>query len=238
MKRSSSLVVAFAVTAMAITAIGAPVAAAGPKTKLAIVNGFAGKKVDVCVNGKEIRSGLPYGKAVFKTTKTNKARVRFFARDRRSCKGTTLGTRTVYANDATVVLTRKKPRKVITFDNAGLDWIYDIDIGSTYTMRHAADLGALTFKSESDGLNLDPVVPAFDPTWQKGDSSGRELVGVYGHSYMVVAVTRPAAYEPFVDPDLVWLETRRRYEWIAVGSTQKNARLVRLDRRARVVPFP
>ena len=64
-----TLVIGLAVTALAVSALAAPVSAA-PKTKLAIVNGIPGKAVDVCVNGREVKSGLRYGRFIFRTTRT------------------------------------------------------------------------------------------------------------------------------------------------------------------------
>lgn len=232
------LLLALIVATFAAGSLAGPAMAAS-STRLAIVNGVPGSKIDVCVNGKEVRSGLPYGKKVFRTTKTSKATVKFFARNGKRCAGRLLGKSTIGLADATVVLTKRKPHRIVVFDNADIEWIYDIDAGlaSTFAMRHAADLGALTFKYDADGLDLDPVVPAFDPTWQKGDQTPRRIVGVYGHSFMAVFVTRPAQYDPFVEPDVIWLRFKRRYEWIVVGTTRKNARIVRIVREARVVPI-
>ena len=77
---------------VALTVLGTlvtPVAAA--TTKLTVVNGHPGTRVDVCVQGREIKSGLRYGGVVFRTTNTAFVVVKLYKRDPRPCGGRPLG---------------------------------------------------------------------------------------------------------------------------------------------------
>jgi hypothetical protein len=59
-----------------IGALAMPAVAADTKGTLAIVNGVPGTKVDVCLNGMEVRSRLPYGGKLFQNdTSTGRKKV-------------------------------------------------------------------------------------------------------------------------------------------------------------------
>ena len=168
MHKLRTLVITIAVAALAITALGAPAAAGSHKTKLTIVNGSPGKKIDVCVNGKEIKSGLRYGKVVFKTTRTSKAKVKFFKRDRRKCGGKLLAKKVVGLADATVVFTRRKPKKVVVFDNSKLAEPMGANVARV-SYGHAADIGPVLFGFDSEIVEPFFFGPGAADPFFKGD---------------------------------------------------------------------
>ena len=68
MARLRTLVIGGAALALMAAALAMPAGAADTKGTLALVNGIPGKKVDVCLNGNEIKSNLAYGGHVFQKT--------------------------------------------------------------------------------------------------------------------------------------------------------------------------
>ncbi|MFV2065190.1 MAG: hypothetical protein ACC726_16995 [Chloroflexota bacterium] len=237
MHRFKTLVVGSCLAALTITALGAPVAAGSHQTRLAIVNGFPGKKIDVCVNGKEIRSRLPYGKKVFKTTKTAKANIKFFAKDPRKCKGKLLGKKTVSLDDATVVITRKKPQKILVFDNIGLGRIGNAaPPNAAIAIRQASDVGGVNFAVSYDNVDPNLWTHATDPEiWQKGDqTSGPDVFGPNG-KVVTMWVTLPGSEFVYAGPHVRYIPSGYRAEWIFIGTNGRNARIVFFKRPATFV---
>ena len=226
MKGLKTLVIGAAVAALAVTALGAPVGASSHKTKLAIVNGNPGKTVDVCVNGKEIKSGLKYGKFVFRTTNTPKATIKLFKRDPRKCGGKRLAVRTVSLADATVVFTRRHPNKIVVFDNALLAVPFREVARQSY--RHAADVGAVTFEREARLVTPRPITLAADSALK-------------GQQFNVTSITDPEVTVfvtvtkggfRIVRSFVRLLEPTTRLEAILVGTGRWNTRWVFIQRRA------
>ena len=112
-----------ALGALLIASLTFPASGADLKGTLAFVNGISGKRVDVCLNGREIKSGLAYGRAIFKNViGTGAKNLKFYERDPRTCRGKVLAKDSFAigsGEDVTIVATRKAP-KVLRFDNAGL----------------------------------------------------------------------------------------------------------------------
>ena len=236
MQRVKTLVVGSCMAALAISALGAPAAAATPHVRLAIVNGIPGKKIDVCVNGKEIKSRLPYGKRVFKRTNTAKANIKFFAKDPRKCKGKLLGKKIVRLDDATVVITRKKPKKIVVFDNLGLGEIGPAaPPNGAIALRHAADIGEVNFNVEYESLDPNLWDHSSTTIWRKGDqTSGPDRFELNG-KVLALWVDRPESEFTYVGPHVRYLASGYRHEWIFVGTTGKNAKIVYFKRPASFV---
>ena len=76
------------------------------------------------------------------------------------------------------MVTARSPQRVVFFDNAGLG-VIPAEEGSYYALRHAADLGAVTFTFDA----LSPITPTADPICVKGDEltggAGGTLVGAW-----------------------------------------------------------
>jgi hypothetical protein len=239
MRRLRAAVIGTAVAALAISALGAPVGAA-TSADMGIVNGHPGIRVDVCINGKEVRSSLPFGKAAFRRQVAGKKVLKFFKRDARKCKGTLLARKRIDLADmadVTIVLTKKKPDKVVVFDNVGYG-LQGQGAGSraAFVWRHASDAGWGTFEVDYDEATLVPIEPAKTyRAFEKGDSNGR----IVDPSGGALAVVTYRAYLVQVSwkkgPRAVVGYQGHRYERILLGTKKKNARLITLD---RVVKFP
>ena len=111
MRRSRNLIMAAAVAALAISALGVPAAAAG-SGKVMIVQGRPGPAVDICINGREVKSKLGYGKRAFKRLGAGFKKLRVYKKDPRRCRGRLLAKKGFAfpgGSDLTIVITQKKP---------------------------------------------------------------------------------------------------------------------------------
>jgi hypothetical protein len=234
MNRPRRLAIGSILAAMTLTAVAAPADAADPNGTLAIVNGIPGTKVDVCLNGREIRSGLPYGQAVLRgVVATGNKNLKFFARDPRKCRGTVLA-RTSFplaaGGDITVVVTKKAP-KIVTFDNAGLGEIPPLGTprsNAPFAIRSAADIAAdFSYHYWNDASDV-PITPSAifvkGQQWLAGSNSG--FVADNAVRIQATVLGNPV---PVVSPIIQTLASHR-YEWILVGTKRANARFVVTDR--------
>lgn len=231
------LIVSVGVAALAITALGAPAAAADTTGTLAIVNGHPGQRVDICIGKKEQRSGVPYGSYYRKDViATGKRVVSFYKRnDRRTCGGTKLGAKTLDiqpGDDVTIVLTKGSP-KVVVFDNTSPSFLGEIP-------PRGAPYPGIAILSWASAANFDsnllytywspnsefPAAPAVNAIWSKGD---RYLASFPPDYFLRLRATLPEAAET-VAQRTVYLKASRRYEWILVGSNPANARFVLINR--------
>jgi hypothetical protein len=127
MPRIKALLTACAAGAFALTALATPVAATTP-TKLAIVNGDPFRKVDICLNGRQIAGNVAYTRTILRRSAKDDPVVKFFSFKHKGCKGTPLAKVRVHPDDAVVVLTRKTPQRVVVFDTT-------MDPDPTYNVR-------------------------------------------------------------------------------------------------------
>jgi hypothetical protein len=232
MAKLRTLVFAGAAVALTAASLAMPAAAADTKGTLALVNGIPGKKVDVCLNGKEIKSGLGYGKAVLKSVvPTGDKKLKFYARDPRTCRGTVLAKRSfplAGGQDLTIVATKGAP-KVVSFSNAGWGEIPPLGAPSPFAyspFRSAAGFGVnLKWVSWSASPEL-PLDPAVDPVFLKGD----EHVIWGGGGYLAeIRATLPEGTSAIATRRADIVESRR-YEFILLGSKPGNARFVLISR--------
>jgi hypothetical protein len=123
-----STLIAFA---LAIPVSSSPAAAADGR--VAFVQGSPGPyRVDLCIDGQEARSGLPYARSFRTSLGAGDHRIKVFRRDPRTCRGELLfrETLTVQSDgDLTVVLRRSG---LLTFSNGG------IAVSGEFVVRHAA----------------------------------------------------------------------------------------------------
>jgi hypothetical protein len=218
-----------------LTGLGMPVEGAA-RGDLAIVNGIPGVKADVCLDGKEVRSALPYGKVVLKKTTKGKKVLKVFRRDPRRCRGKLLAKRTFWLRagaDKTMVVTRKKPLRVVMFDNPGLDGHPCPD--TSLAWRHAADVGTVTFNRGSVRYRVEPFGPASsaassDLEWVKGDEQTSLTCMVPKDVAYITSVTRPGSSSALVGPIFTRYYGHDHFEWILVGTWPRNARLVVIQR--------
>ena len=224
-----TLALGAATTALLVSSFGVPAAAAGEGT-LAIVNGFAGRKVDVCLNGREIRSKMPYGgRKIVKGLSKGTKNLKFFRKDPRKCKGRLLGKRSFFlpeAGDRTLVLTKRKPNKVVMFKNTNLGT--PAVPSFAIARRHASDIGPVDFHVwQSQPVPTDPT-PAAVP-WLKGDDKQTSASWSFNLVYYT-KVTRAGTTRTIAGPVAPDISPHRRYEVILIGDALRNLRLIVLSR--------
>jgi hypothetical protein len=237
MGRLKTHLMSCALGALALTAMAAPVGGADTKGTLALVNGIPGTKVDVCINGNEIKSNLAYGGTVLKNVVgTGNKNLKFYERDPRTCRGHRVGRKTFVLDpgeDLTIVVTKKAPR-VVSFDNKLPLFLGEIPpagtpyVNSWFAWRHAAEVPAnFRYKFWSPGPD-NPVGPVADPIWTKGSKSfGATLPGI-----IVQLRARRAGALDTIAVKRAEMGTSHRYEWIFVGTKPANVRFVFIDRAA------
>lgn len=231
MTRSRTLAAAVISAAVTLSALALP-AAGADNPLLTLVNGIPGKKVDVCVGSKEVRSNLAYGAYVQKRQAAGKKTIRFRKASAGTCKGQVLAQTTTQlpaGGDKTVVATAKAPKRVLVFDNASATH----RPGPTPTPdgwflpRHAADLGAVTFKITFWDLYVpeQPIFgPAADPVYTKG--VGYQIGSHIALDLVIrIRVTRPDQNVTLAK-SLIQPSIGQRREYILVGSKAKNAKIV------------
>ncbi len=230
-------VLASAVVALLATSLAVPAVGADPG-KMAIVQGNYGVKVDVCINGREIKSKMRFGTKAYRTFPAGRKVLKVFKADPRTCKGKLLAYKVVKlprGSDLTVVISKKTPKKVMVFDNAYPPGSYVS--GSHRFFRNASDYGEVTFRHEAKPITIDPapadLAPA-EPTWETGRSTYSYLpIGVGGApmSSTTWISEVPMYFPPLVVAGPVWslLSDGKRYEWIFIG-TAKHPKLMLLKR--------
>jgi len=159
------------VSAAIIAALAVPASAASTTGTAVIVNGIPGSRVDLCINGKEVSSGLRYGGHKIITQATGVKTLKVFRRDTRTCRGALLAHKKFLLQDGgdlTIIATKRFPKRVLVFDNHNLSTLPSALIDhSVMLLRHAGDLGDTVFKFGS--VRPEPVETAADPVWVKGD---------------------------------------------------------------------
>lgn len=215
--------------AAATIAVASAMPSAAASGTVAFVNGIPGHQVDVCVDGKEVRSRLPYGAWTARSMAAGPKRLRVRSAGRGTCKGAVLASRNfVLAEgpDLTIVATRDAPR-ILVFENFGsippTGPPFDFPIT---VLRHAADLGAVNVHVWQAEEIL--VTTALDPVWTKGTSS--DPMDGFSGTRMGADATRPEMAAPIVDSRTVQLAVSRRYEWYLLGTNRKNAKFIVFSR--------
>jgi hypothetical protein len=238
LSRLRTTVIAGAVMALAVTALGAPAAASHGKGTIGIINGDPDRRVDMCLRGKEIKSRAPYGGRAYRSIPAGGAWIKIFKPDSRKCKGKLLGKKFIdllHDGDWTVVFNKPFP-KFVMFDNIGLGLIPPIGAphaGSALAWRHAADLGLVEFLYNQLGPDI-PITPVAHADWEEGDSFASP-VGP-GASFRLAA-TRPHKTKRIAKTKFILFEPGHRYEWYLLGTNHKNAKFI-VWNRAMSLPLP
>jgi hypothetical protein len=237
LQRSRTIIASCLVAAFAITAIGAPAAAAPTKTRLIIVNGRAGPAIDVCINGKKKRAGLKYGGKTVQLMSPGTRMLKFFRARSGKCGGQLFAKRMIGEHvdpiDLTVVVTKKFPHKVAVFDSASVN--EETDPGDAqFFWRHAADIGKVAWKYAI--IERNPVSPsAHVEPWLKGDQEGEHLSSPYR---IKVLVTREHKAKRLAQTPFRLHKANQHRESILVGDTLKNMRFVEVVAHARALDLP
>jgi hypothetical protein len=217
MRSSSRAALAAAVGSALLVGILSAPAAGATQGRIAVVNGRPGSNVEVCLNGKEVKSSLRYGQhSAHKANPGSKA-LKFRKSSRGTCKGDALGQTTialVAGGDWVVVLTKLSPNKVAKWDNTPFP-------GPVTVVRHAADIGPAGFKY-AVASDETPWFPTADAPFTKGQSGHGGNVEGGG---LVFWAHQPPAQTPITVPVSVVHQDGSREELILIGTSLSNVRL-------------
>ncbi len=243
MHRIRKAVLVASATALALTAFAAPVAAAGKGT-IGIVNGMPGTKVDICVNGKEIRSRVAYGGKTSRVMVSGYKMIKVFKKNPRTCRGTKLAQKMFllgYGDDFTIVVNKKNPR-MVKFDNRNptfLGSIYPVGVASPHAyvaIRHAADLGKVAMRVSSEYA----WSPSAEPPWVEGDEYGWSYFNPPTTTNYTVAAARlgnaGAIAGAIARAGTTYLKPSYRYEFILLGTWAGNAKIIVWRRPVSYIP--
>lgn len=220
-----STIMATIIMALMVTALAAT-ATAGGKGKLAIVQGNPSTRIDVCINGREKVSAMRFGKVARFELAPGKKMVRFRVASPGKCLGKYLASKKMWVHsdtDRTVVISKKEPNKVMSFDNVAPPPGPTLPYVDGW-FRHAADMGAMQFYFETKSL---PITLA-GTGWTKGSDRYRKVgINPPGGSpqYTTTWVGRSPAYFP---PEVVAGPLFRpvgaysKYEWILIGTNHNH----------------
>ncbi len=175
------VVIAASVTALVLAGLAAPVSAGPGKATIGIVNGIPNQKVDICVNGKELRSAAKYGQAVAKVVQAGSTKVQIRKASPGVCQGARIAQKRLslaVAADVTLVITKRAPKWAkfmnIKVSGSPVYWLGGIwpkgPAETTYyhmAWRHAADLG--TVEGRYGFAAIIPIGPVAVVPWTKGD---------------------------------------------------------------------
>lgn len=212
--------------AFAAVALSAPVSA-GDTGRIVFVQGRPGVRVDVCVGGREIVSALPYGHAAARVVAIGARRFTFLRAADGRCQGERIvGWYRMVApgSDTTVALARETPRVVVFAD----DHDYAPDPGSSrLVMRNASDLGMVTFRYTLDpGTVWHPTPTVIDDGFEKGAWGGANWTPGLEPIWWVERSSDGTALGSALT---LMTKADTRHEVVLVGTTPRNARLVRVD---------
>jgi len=217
--------------ALALSALAVPTTAAnGAKGTLGIVNGIPGQRVDICLNGREIKSRVGYGGKKSKVTNTGFKTIKIFKADPRTCRGTKLAQKTYllgYGDDFTIVVNKKAP-KWVKFDNKvprflGSIWPLGVLGPDAYVaVRHAADLGTVAMRISTEYA----WSPSAEAPWVEGDEHAWTGYNPPATANYMVAAARPDKPGAIARSGAVYLKPSRRYEFILLGTWTGNAKMI------------
>lgn len=245
MRSLNKIIIGAATAALAITALGAPVAAADTTGTLAFVNGRPGPPIDICIGPKEMSSRLGYGKVYEKDViSVGPKVVRYFIANKKRCGGRMVARQVISVTpgtDLTMVLTRRAPNLVTTFDNTYVSAppthnAFPGEIpprGAPLThapvsISNAGDMPAnLLLKGYLPLPEEEVPAPAAFKVWGKGEHLASYVAA--GDLFLVVRATLPGSPATIARRG-AYIKASRRYEWILVGTNRLNARMVLIDR--------
>lgn len=235
MRRFRTLALSVAVAALVVSAFGAPAAAAFGKGSIAVVNGRPGPALDFCIGYAKVKRSVPYGGKYFRQlNQGNKLLRAFVANGRAHCGGTKVAHYPFSVEDGgdlTLVVTRKTP-KVVEYDNFGNGSVQVTGTPLSYWImltRTASDIAAVNvYYRVGEPFPDTPLDPSAIPVFVKGD--GRSIVTAAPGLEWQSRATFPEQTKSIAIAHRQALDVGRRYEWILVGTTGRNARWVKLSR--------
>lgn len=228
MSKRRAIVLMVAAMTLAITSLGSPAAAAEFKGTIGLVNGIPGLRVDLCINGKEIRSRTPYGGRAFRTLSAGHKVIKIYKADPRRCRGAKIAEKRfelAHNADVTFVVNNKRGKKFTMFDNQELGSVRPIlppPPVAYVAIRHGGILGAVNmFTLAEEATEL-----AAHPVWHRGDSqtfSVSEFEGLLG---LGVRASKPGKTWRFAQSPIAPIKIAYRYEFYLLGTNTKNAKFI------------
>lgn len=235
MKNRKIVALSGSIALFAAASIGTPVAA-DTKADLTLVNGIPSKAVDVCVGKKEVRSGLRYGGKTFKRVGVGAKKVTFRVKSPGRCKGNVLARKTITLgneDDYTLVAIKRGQKKVVAFDNdqAGSQFFPSADpLDTALVWRHAANIRDVGFVIGLAPIDVNYWEHAGDIIWNKGDQRIDQMALVNQPYISVLSVVAPFSELGYAGPTYTDVYPGYRYEWIFVGTNERNAKIVKILR--------
>jgi hypothetical protein len=219
-KRLTAMFVAGAAALSMLITAGQAGAATGATVWVA--HGIPGVKVDVCVNGGEVKSNFKYGKSfVLEGVPAGRYNVKVYVADERECRGTVAIKQRINLTDG---LNATAVARVI--DGAPRLAIFVNDLtahaDASVTVRHAANAPAVDVWVNGGAA---PLVEDLAEGAEAGPVAVTE--GVY--SYWV---SLPGEYVPVIGPGVAMLEAGMAYQVIAVGTDVDNYRFIVIGQAA------
>lgn len=203
-------------SALLVAILAAPASAAVVvQGRIVVVNGRPGGSVDVCLNGKEIKSSLRYGQHAARMANAGSRTLKFRKSSSGTCRGELLAQKSfelAAGSDWVVVLTKSAPGKVLAWDATPVTY--------PVIVRHASDIGPAGFKYVNPEGGT-PWYPSADEPYSKGQYG----VGNPGGAGTVFWAHQPPAQEPIAGPVNVFPPAGTKSELILIGSSLGNVRL-------------
>ena len=225
MRSIRPLTLAAAAATLAITSIGAPVAAE-PTPELVVVQGIPGDRFDLCVNGEEVKRGFRYGHKTKPGVEAGRTKVVLKPRVKGACKGDTIAKLVLdlKATEQPIVVARlrrgqpilhlfsdekiKAPAPAILFDRA-------------VVAANATSVGTVDGWL-STGVSFSSPFPTF-PGIKKGE---QRLIGLGLDGTVAAWFTKPGKVTSLLLPAVQLLQTGKRHHFVLVGTAKGNLRIV------------
>ena len=209
---------AAATATLAISAFAGTVAAATPANATVFVaHGIPGANVDVCVNGKPVKTGFKYGQQFKASLPAGQYTVKVWAHHAPACHGVLLITKkltlTSGENATAVANYVAGHRSLSVFVN---DLTGTSGSKATITVRHTATAGTVDVWLNGGAA---PTVPGL----ARGASAGPVAVDAGVYSWWVSA---RGHYAPVIGPAVAKLAAGKAYQIYAVGTKAANFRFI------------
>jgi hypothetical protein len=217
MKRRFAAVFVAAMAALSMFSMTGASAADPAGATVWVAHGIPGVKVDVCVDGAEVRSNFKYGnRFALKDVPEGRYNIKVFVVNKdKECGGTLAIKQRV---DLTNGLNATAVAKLIDGTPGLAIFVNDLAVSSdaSVTVRHAANA------PEVDVWVNGGTAPLVEGL-AEGDEAGPVGVGPGVYSSWV---SLPGDYAPVIGPDVAMLESGNAYQIIAVGTDADNYRFI------------
>lgn len=206
------------VAGLAALTMFAPGASAGVPAGATVwvAHGIPGTKVDVCVDGAEVRSNFKYGNAfALEGVPAGRYNIKVFLANDKECRGTVAIQQRV---DLTDGLNATAVAKIYGGGPSLEIFVNDLHLSgdATVTVRHAASAPKVDVWVNGGKA---PLVEGL----AKGNGAGPVGVSEGVYSYWV---SLPGEYAPVIGPDVAMLEAGTAYQVTAVGTDASNYRFI------------